>query len=139
MNDEDDFERYRPDVKAVSFDKDHKYEVVKFSENTNNNDISVNVSDIEKRLNEIYDPEIPVSILELGLVYDININEKNEVSILMTLTAPNCPAAEILPEEVVDETLKVDGVSAAGIEITWNPPWELAMMSEEAMLELGFL
>lgn len=94
---------------------------------------------IIKKLDSIYDPEIPVSIYELGLVYDVRINKKNEVKIIMTLTSPSCPVAESLPEEVKEEVEKINGVKTAEVEITFEPPWEKSMMSEEARLELGFL
>ncbi len=94
---------------------------------------------IIKKLDSIYDPEIPVSIYELGLIYDVRINKKNEVKIIMTLTSPSCPVAESLPEEVKQEVEKINGVKTAEVEITFEPPWEKSMMSEEAKLELGFL
>jgi FeS assembly SUF system protein len=94
---------------------------------------------IIKKLDSIYDPEIPVSIYELGLIYDVRINTKNEVKIIMTLTSPSCPVAESLPEEVKQEVEKINGVKSAEVEITFEPPWEKSMMSEEAKLELGFL
>lgn len=94
---------------------------------------------IIKKLDSIYDPEIPVSIYELGLIYDVRINKKNEVKIIMTLTSPSCPVAESLPEEVKQEVEKINGVTSAEVEITFEPPWEKSMMSEEAKLELGFL
>lgn len=94
---------------------------------------------IIEKLKTIYDPEIPVDIYELGLIYDIKINEGNEVEILMTLTTPNCPVAESLPQEVEDKVRKVEGVNKSTVTITFEPPWEKEMMSEEAQLELGFL
>ena len=94
---------------------------------------------IIKKLDSIYDPEIPVSIYELGLIYDVRINKKNEVKIIMTLTSPSCPVAESLPEEVKQEVEKINGVKSAEVEITFEPPWDKSMMSEEAKLELGFL
>ncbi len=94
---------------------------------------------IIKKLNEIYDPEIPVSIYELGLIYDVRINKNFDVQIIMTLTSPSCPVAESLPEEVKQEVEKITGVNSVKVEITFEPPWEKNMMSEEAKLELGFL
>mgnify|MGYP001456680868 CR=1 FL=1 len=94
---------------------------------------------IIKKLDDIYDPEIPVSIYELGLIYDVRISEKMDVKIIMTLTSPSCPVAESLPEEVKNEVEKIEGVRSAKVEITFEPPWEKSMMSEEAKLELGFL
>tara|TARA_B100000579_G_C22591016_1_gene738050 strand:- start:434 stop:751 length:318 start_codon:yes stop_codon:yes gene_type:complete len=94
---------------------------------------------IIKKLDDIYDPEIPVSIYELGLIYDVRISKKMDVKIIMTLTSPSCPVAESLPEEVKTEVEKIEGVRSAEVEITFEPPWEKSMMSEEAKLELGFL
>ena len=87
----------------------------------------------------IYDPEIPVDIYELGLIYDVFVNEDNEVKILMTLTSPNCPVAESLPQEVEEKIRSIDEVKTAEVEITFDPPWTKDLMSEEAKLELGFL
>ena len=89
---------------------------------------------IIKKLDDIYDPEIPVSIYELGLIYDVRINKKHDVKIIMTLTSPSCPVAESLPEEVRQKIEKIDGVNSAEVEITFEPPWEKSMMSEEAKL-----
>ena len=94
---------------------------------------------IIRALDEIYDPEIPVSIYELGLIYDVRINKEKEVKIIMTLTSPSCPVAESLPEEVRLEVEKISGVKSAKVEITFEPPWNKSMMSEEAKLELGFM
>ena len=91
------------------------------------------ISEIKK----IYDPEIPVNIYELGLIYNIDIDEKNKVNIDMTLTSPNCPVAESLPNSVKDNVLKVDGVSDVGLNIVWDPPWDKDKMSEAAKLELN--
>jgi len=90
-------------------------------------------------LKEVYDPEIPIDIYELGLIYDVMVNEDNEVKILMTLTSPNCPVAETLPVEVEEKVKTVEAVKNAEVEITFDPPWTKDMMSEEAKLELGFL
>ena len=96
----------------------------------------------EKLVNElkqVYDPEIPVYVYELGLIYDVFINETNEVKILMTLTSPNCPVAESLPKEVEDNVKSLDEVKDAEVEITFDPPWTKDLMSDEAKLELGFM
>ena len=102
----------------------------------------MNPAEIKEQLIEqiktIYDPEIPVNIYELGLIYEVRVEEEN-AHILMTLTAPACPAAEIIPEEVKEKCLQVPGITHVEIELTFDPPWDKAMMSEEAMLELGFL
>lgn len=90
-------------------------------------------------LKTIYDPEIPVDIYELGLIYEINVDDDLNVKIVMTLTSPNCPVAESLPQEVKDKVAAVESVKAAEVEITFEPSWERAMMSEEAQLELGML
>ena len=94
---------------------------------------------IVEKLKTIYDPEIPVDIYELGLIYEIKILDDFEVDLLMTLTSPNCPVAESLPQEVEDKTKLVEGVKDARVTITFEPTWEQDMMSEEAKLELGFL
>jgi FeS assembly SUF system protein len=94
---------------------------------------------IVKELKSIFDPEIPVDIYELGLIYDVFVNEDNEVKILMTLTTPNCPVAETLPQEVEEKIKSIDEVKTAEVEITFDPPWTKDLMSEEAKLELGFL
>lgn len=90
-------------------------------------------------LKTIYDPEIPVDIYELGLIYDVFVNEDNDVKILMTLTTPNCPVAETLPVEVEEKVKSIDEIRNAEVEITFDPPWNRDLMSEEAKLELGFL
>jgi FeS assembly SUF system protein len=90
-------------------------------------------------LKTIYDPEIPVDIYELGLIYNIGIEEDGSVTVLMTLTSPSCPVAETLPPEVEQKVASVNGVSSAKVEITWEPAWDRSMMSEAAQLELGFM
>ncbi|GAA4233562.1 SUF system Fe-S cluster assembly protein [Postechiella marina] len=90
-------------------------------------------------LKTIYDPEIPVDIYELGLIYDVFVNEDYDVKILMTLTTPNCPVAETLPLEVEEKVKSLNAVKDAEVEITFDPPWTQELMSEEAKLELGML
>ncbi len=90
-------------------------------------------------LKTIYDPEIPVDIYELGLIYDVFVNEDYDVKILMTLTTPNCPVAETLPLEVEEKVKSLNEVKNAEVEITFDPPWTQDLMSEEAKLELGML
>jgi len=90
-------------------------------------------------LKTIFDPEIPVDIYELGLIYDVFVNEDCDVKILMTLTTPNCPVAETLPLEVEEKVKSLDAVKGAEVEITFDPPWTQELMSEEAKLELGML
>jgi len=91
------------------------------------------ISEIKK----IYDPEIPVNIYELGLIYKIEIKDKNIVNVDMTLTSPNCPVAESLPKEVKDNILQVKGVSDVKLNLVWDPPWDKSKMSEAAKLELN--
>ncbi|MEC7264563.1 MAG: SUF system Fe-S cluster assembly protein [Bacteroidota bacterium] len=94
---------------------------------------------IVRVLKTIYDPEIPVDIYELGLIYDVFVNEDNDVKILMTLTSPNCPVAESLPVEVEEKVKSIDDLNDVEVEITFDPPWTQELMSEEAKLELGLL
>lgn len=94
---------------------------------------------IVRVLKTIYDPEIPVDIYELGLIYDVMVNTDYDVKILMTLTTPNCPVAESLPQEVEERVKSLDEVKACEVEITFDPPWTQDLMSEEAKLELGML
>ena len=90
-------------------------------------------------IKEVYDPEIPVNVYDLGLIYNIAIDDANNVDIVMTLTVPNCPAAGILPGQVEDAAATLDGVGEVHLELTFDPPFSPAMMSEEAKLELGFM
>ena len=103
----------------------------------------LNIGQIEGRvieaLSEIFDPEIPVNIYELGLIYDVSVTSMNEVRIQMTLTTPHCPVAESLPAEVEAKTKTVDGVTDAFVELVWEPQWTPDRMSEAARLELGFM
>ena len=99
------------------------------------------MSDIKEKIiteiKKIYDPEIPVNIYELGLIYKIEISEENNVLIEMTLTSPNCPVAESLPKQVEECILKVKGVSKVKLDLVWDPPWDKSKMSEAAKLELN--
>ena len=90
-------------------------------------------------LKTIYDPEIPVDIYELGLIYDVQISDEGEAKVLMTLTTPNCPVAESLPMEVEEKVGEIEGITKSKVEITFEPEWEKDMMSEEAKFELGLL
>ena len=100
-------------------------------------------SDLEAKIIEqiktIFDPEIPVNIYEIGLIYEIKIDKENKVDILMTLTSPNCPVADSLPLEVKEKVKNIDGVKDAEVKLTFDPPWDQDMLSDEAKLELGFL
>ena len=89
------------------------------------------------QIKKVYDPEIPVNIYELGLIYKIEVDDKNKVNVDMTLTSPNCPVAESLPKEVKDNIMKVEGVSDVKLNLVWDPPWDKSRMSESAKLELN--
>ena len=90
-------------------------------------------------LKSIYDPEIPVDVYELGLIYEVNVQDNAHVDIKMTLTSPSCPVAESMPNEVEQKVGQTQGVSSAKVELTFEPPWDRTMMSEAAQLELGFM
>ena len=92
---------------------------------------------IIEEIKKIYDPEIPVNIYDLGLIYDIKVEDKNTAKIKMTLTSPNCPVAESLPKEVKDGIMQVEGIDNVDLDIVWDPPWNQTMMSEAAKLELN--
>lgn len=96
-------------------------------------------TNIVKVLKSIHDPEIPVNIYDLGLIYEVDVEDDGKALVKMTLTAPNCPMAEMLLEEVERKVGEVEGVTEVVLNLTFNPPWDKSMMSEEAMLELGFL
>ena len=91
---------------------------------------------IIEEIKKIYDPEIPVNIYELGLIYDVQV-ENDTAKIKMTLTSPNCPVAESLPEDVKDSAMQVEGIDKVDLDLVWDPPWEKSMMSEAAKLELN--
>ena len=91
------------------------------------------ISEIKK----IYDPEIPVNIYELGLIYDISVKNEKDVTVKMTLTSPNCPVAESLPKEVKDSIIAIKGIGKVDLDLVWDPPWDKSMMSEAAKLELN--
>jgi len=88
-------------------------------------------------IKKIYDPEIPVNIYELGLIYDVKVENKNTAKVKMTLTSPNCPVAESLPKEVKDSIMQVEGIDKVDLDLVWDPPWDKSMMSEAAKLELN--
>ncbi len=105
--------------------------------------VSLEVPDLRGKimnaLKTVYDPEIPVDVYELGLIYEISIYPINNVHVLMTLTSPSCPSAEAIPTEVEQKIKSIEGVNDVKVEITWDPPYSQDMMSEAAKLELGFL
>lgn len=94
---------------------------------------------IIENLKEVYDPEIPVNVYDLGMIYSVNVVEENRAKIVMTLTAPNCPAADMILDDVKYCAKKVEGIEDAEVELTFEPAWDKSMMSEEARLELGFM
>jgi FeS assembly SUF system protein len=96
------------------------------------------IDQIIANLKDVYDPEIPVNIYDLGLVYSVDIDESDIALIIMTLTAPGCPVADMLLEEARQSAILVEGVKGANVELVFDPPWDKSMMSEEARLELGF-
>jgi len=92
---------------------------------------------IIKEIKKIYDPEIPVNIYELGLIYEVKVEKDNNIKVKMTLTTPNCPVAESLPKEVKDSIMEIKEVNDVDLELVWDPPWDKSMMSEAARLELN--
>ncbi len=102
-------------------------------------DILAIEADIVIALKTVYDPEIPVNVYDLGLIYEIDVEEDGKTHLKMTLTAPNCPMADQLLQDVNDAVRNVNGVADLVLNLTFDPPWDKSMMSEEAMLELGFL
>jgi FeS assembly SUF system protein len=110
------------------------------STNNVSQDTGVNLRDkVLAAIKTVYDPEIPVDVYELGLIYEINIFPVNNVFILMTLTSPSCPSAEVIPGEVEQKIREIEGVNEVKVEITFDPPYSQDMMSEVAKLELGFM
>lgn len=95
--------------------------------------------DVIAAISEIFDPEIPVNIYDLGLVYDVHVGDGGKIDVVMTLTSPHCPVAEILPGQVKSRVELVEGVNEVDLELTWDPPWTPENMSEPAKLELGFM
>jgi FeS assembly SUF system protein len=127
MSDDQSVERAADFLSADSADKARQLEVEALGEQ------------VIEMLRTVYDPEIPVNIFELGLIYKVDIDDDNRVQIEMTLTSPHCPVAEILPGEVETKVKSVGGVTDATVAIVWDPPWNPSMMTEEAQLELGFI
>ena len=110
---------------------------------TSNKEETLNIPDLKDKvvnaIKEVYDPEIPVDVYELGLIYEISVYPVNNVYVLMTLTSPNCPAAESIPSEVKASIEQIEGVNSVEVELTFDPPFSQDMMSEVAKLELGFI
>lgn len=94
---------------------------------------------VYEKISTIYDPEIPVNIYDLGLIYEVSILSEQKVKVIMTLTAPGCPAAQEIPAEVEQKVKEIEGIEDVIVTITWDPPWNRSMMSEAAQLELGML
>lgn len=90
-------------------------------------------------LKQVYDPEIPLNIYDLGLIYELNIDDQNNVRVLMTLTTPNCPIAEDIPEMVSSEIRQIEGIGKIEVELTFDPPWNMENLTDEAKLELGLM
>lgn len=98
----------------------------------------IRIDKIKEALHEVYDPEIPVNIYDLGLIYSIDVDENSKATVVMTLTAPGCPVADMILEQVYDKAMEIEGVNDCFVELTFEPSWDKSMMSEEAKLELGF-
>ena len=107
-----------------------------FEEFNNNDTLTIQKEDIVNQIKEVFDPEIPVNIYDLGLIYDINIDEEKKVEVLMTLTSPNCPVAESLPKEVSQKIKNLKGMKSLAVYLTFDPPWDQNKMSEDAKLAL---
>ena len=95
--------------------------------------------EVIEQMRKVYDPEIPINVYDLGLIYDIQIADNRDIHIMMTLTSPACPVAGTLPGDVADEVRRAQGVGKVSVELTWDPPFTIEMMSEEARLALGFM
>ena len=107
-----------------------------FEEFNNNDTLTIQKEDIVNQIKEVFDPEIPVNIYDLGLIYEINIDDEKKVEILMTLTSPNCPVAESLPKEVSQKIKELKGMKSLAVYLTFDPPWDQDKMSEDAKLAL---
>jgi len=110
-----------------------------FEEFNNNDTLKIQKEDIVNQIKEVFDPEIPVNIYDLGLIYEINIDEEKNVEVIMTLTSPNCPVAESLPKEVSQKIKNLNGMKSLSVYLTFDPPWDQNMMSEDAKLALDII
>ena len=110
-----------------------------FEEFDNNDTFTIKKEDIVNQTKEVFDPEIPVNIYDLGLIYEINIDEEKNVEVIMTLTSPNCPVAESLPKEVSQKIKNLNGMKSLSVYLTFDPPWDQNMMSEDAKLALDII
>ena len=110
-----------------------------FEEFNVNESLTINKEDIVNQVKEVFDPEIPVNIYDLGLIYEIKIDEEKKVEIIMTLTSPNCPVAESLPQEVSQKIKNLHGMKSLAVYLTFDPPWDQNMMSEDAKLALDII
>ena len=127
MSDEDRLDRATEFLSADAADELRQAEVDSLGER------------VIEALRTVYDPEIPVNIFELGLIYKVDVDDRNAAHIDMTLTSPMCPVAETLPDEVKAKVEAVDGISGAAVNVVWDPPWNPSMMTEEAQLDLGII
>ena len=110
-----------------------------FEEFDTNQDLTIKKENIVNQMKEVFDPEIPVNIYDLGLIYEIKIDEEKKVEIIMTLTSPNCPVAESLPKEVSQKIKNLNGMKSLSVYLTFDPPWDQNMMSEDAKLALDII
>jgi metal-sulfur cluster biosynthetic enzyme len=129
--------RYQPELDAPVWSANEKYEASAGSETAEAGRPVPTPLDIAESLKSVFDPEIPTNVYDLGLIYDINVASSGDVVVLMTLTAPNCPAAGILPDDVAKTAAGVPGTARVGVILTFDVPWDKEMMSEIADVELG--
>ncbi|MBT5073597.1 MAG: SUF system Fe-S cluster assembly protein [Kordiimonadaceae bacterium] len=136
----DGFLNERPDQKPEDESKEARQTTSQSGGDPISSDEKQNLQNLAaEKIREIFDPEIPVNIYELGLIYDIDVNEYADVVVTMTLTSPHCPVAESMPGEVEMKVREVSGVGDVQVALVWEPPWDMSMMSEAARLEMGFM